>query len=213
MTLARSTVLAVLATLLTSIPVACSSRSGSTAPTSDAGDGGASKDSGHATDGNHAPDSGHSDATTDASKPETSTTPPVEAGSDAAADVLTGTPTLTSLGVTTSPDAGADAGAVTLVPTFSPATHDYYVRCAAGANALTVSMTAASGSTSSLLQPTSSPAAPSQTLAVTVVENEAIVAVATLGSSTAQYWVRCLPHDFPQLAMNAHPEAGTPTAG
>jgi hypothetical protein len=102
---------------------------------------------------------------------------------------------------------------LTLVPQFSPSIHDYYVRCAAGANALTVSMEASPGASSALTMPEHSLSKPRQTLSVSVSENQAIVATATAGEAREEYWVRCLPHDFPTLSMQAHPEAGTPTPG
>ena len=57
-------------------------------------------------------------------------------------------PHLTSLAVSGAPGS--------LVPSFSPGVYDYYVRCAAGTNALTVSMTASSGAKGSLVQPKAS---------------------------------------------------------
>jgi hypothetical protein len=103
--------------------------------------------------------------------------------------------------------------AMKLVPRFSPDTHDYYVRCAAGENALRVSMTASSGATSSLRLPTRSPSAPRETVGVSVQENQAIVATATRGEQSTEYWVRCLPPDFPELVFDRPPEAGAPTPG
>jgi hypothetical protein len=105
------------------------------------------------------------------------------------------------------------ASPVTLVPSFSPDVHDYYVRCTAGANAFTVTMTASTGAESSLLQPTTSPHAAKQTVTISVEEGQAIVALATLAPTTTQYWVRCLPHDFPQLKLVRHPEVGSTTPG
>jgi hypothetical protein len=102
---------------------------------------------------------------------------------------------------------------MTLVPQFSPTVYDYYVRCAAGTNAVTVSMTAVPGATSRLTQPTSSDSAPQQTLSLNVKENQAIVATASLGTATNEYWVRCLPHDMPELTWTPHPGAGTPSPG
>jgi hypothetical protein len=124
-----------------------------------------------------------------------------------------GDPFLTELAVTSSlapPDGSAP---LTLVPPFAPQTHDYYVRCAAGANPLTVKMTASSGAKSSLRQPTTSPSQPSQTLSLIVKENQAIVAAATNETATREYWVRCLPHDFPEIQMTTHVAAGTLTPG
>ncbi len=120
-------------------------------------------------------------------------------------------PLLTALSVSgPKTDAGASLG---LVPPFSSDVHDYYVRCSTGTNALTVSMTASAGADSLLVQPIVSASLPEQTLSLDVYENQAIVAVATSGASTTEYWVRCLPHDFPTLQMTPHPEAGTPPPG
>jgi hypothetical protein len=127
-------------------------------------------------------------------------------------DSATGTASLTMPSVT--PMVGTDATpGLTLVPPFAPDVYDYYVRCGAGTNQLTVSMTASAGATTSLTQPTPSGSAPTQTLAVSVAENQAIVAVATAGAMTTEYWVRCLPHDFPKLQMTVHPDAGTAPPG
>lgn len=135
-----------------------------------------------------------------------------DAGNEVGPSSNPGAPSLTALGVVPTVPTDASAG-LTLVPPFSPSTHDYYVRCAAGTNALTVSMSASSGAQSALSQPAASPAAATQTLAVSVTENQAIVAVVTQGTASAEYWVRCLPHDFPELAMSVHPDAGTAPAG
>ncbi len=95
-----------------------------------------------------------------------------------------------------------------LVPAFSPSVHDYVVRCAAGANALTVTATPdADDAVASVVQPIA--AASPATLSV--LENQAIVVrVATPSGAASEYWVRCLPHDFPALATSG---AGGATAG
>jgi Arylsulfotransferase (ASST) len=108
---------------------------------------------------------------------------------------------------------GDGGGPVELFPAFAPDLTDYSVYCARGTNVLTVTMRASSGAESVLLLPTKSPALPKQTLAVHVDENAAIVAAARSGSATKEYWVRCLPHDFPHLTWTPHPEAGAPTPG
>jgi hypothetical protein len=100
-----------------------------------------------------------------------------------------------------------------LTPAFSPSIHDYYVRCAQGTNALTVSMTAPSGGTIALAQPSTTAPASSGTADLDVAENQAIVINANLGTTATEYWIRCLPHDFPQLSMNHHPGAGTVVPG
>ncbi len=100
-----------------------------------------------------------------------------------------------------------------LTPAFSPSIHDYFVRCAAGPNALTVAMQAASGGTVALLQPTTTAPASSQTTDVVVTEDQAIVIGASAGGASTEYWVRCLPHDFPPLEVTPHPAAGTVIPG
>ena len=141
-------------------------------------------------------------------------------GSDASADRDAGgmpdadhhLPFLTELGVSASSPSDSSSP-IELVPSFSPSIHDYYMRCSAGTNALTVSMTASPGSSSHLLQPSPSPSAPKQTLALKVDENEAIVAAATDATATVEYWVRCLPHDFPMMRMTRHTQAGAAAPG
>jgi hypothetical protein len=121
------------------------------------------------------------------------------------------TPFLTKLRVTAKGDGSTSS---TLVPPFSPTIYDYYVRCAeATNNLLTVSMTASPGSLSLVTQPSASPSLPRQTLLLGVNANQAVVAVATDGTATQEYWVRCLPPDFPNLQMTRHPGAGTPPSG
>ena len=133
-------------------------------------------------------------------------------GSDAGRGVDGGAPSLTALEVSSGTDAGAGTP-LALVPSFSPDVHDYYVRCTGDTSALTVSMTASEGAESLLVQPNASPSAPSQTVSAAVAENEAVVAAATSGAATVEYWVRCLPHDFPQLSWTKHPGAESPTPG
>ncbi len=117
-------------------------------------------------------------------------------------------------------DAASDALAATtlslslpLVPAFSPSTHDYYVRCTAGTNAIVVSMSAAPGATVALTQPVATSPAAEATIPLTVAAGAAIVASVTTGDATEEYWVRCLPPDFPEMEMALHPDAGTPTPG
>ncbi|HEY3816147.1 MAG TPA: aryl-sulfate sulfotransferase [Polyangiaceae bacterium] len=132
-----------------------------------------------------------------------------EAASDSAADSLAA-PLLVQLSVSAGPDG---APGLALVPPFLPSIHDYYVRCAAGTNDLTVTLTASDGAEGALTQPIASPSSASQTLSVSVTENQAIVAVATESGATSDYWVRCLPHDFPKLTMTTHADAGAAPAG
>ncbi len=101
----------------------------------------------------------------------------------------------------------------TLTPAFSPCIHDYAIRCSAGKNDLSVTMTAAAGATSLLVKPTVSASLPEQTVTMTLYENDAVVAAASNGTSTTEYWIRCLPHDFPPLAWTTHAKEGTPPPG
>jgi len=129
---------------------------------------------------------------------------PFGASGDAANVSDGGTPSLTSLFV--SP--------VALTPAFSPDIHDYYVRCAAGTNRLTVTASAASGATVAVVQPgTSGSAASTLAAQVDVVASQAMVVRAASGPNTTDYWVRCLPHLFPKLQMNSHPSAGAVSPG
>jgi len=128
---------------------------------------------------------------------------------DASDSSVPGPPLLTLLDVSAS-DA---APPVALVPAFSSAIHDYYVRCPAAENTLLVTMKASPGSNAVLTAPVHSGASPSQSVWVHVAEDQAIVATAVRGTATTEYWVRCLPSDFPTLQWDAHPEAGTPTPG
>jgi Arylsulfotransferase (ASST) len=105
---------------------------------------------------------------------------------------------------------GAASG---ITPAFSPGILDYYVACAAGTSSLTVTMTASRGALASITGPTMSPAKSSQTVVVDVDEGGAIVAAASAGMQTTAYWIRCLPHDFPALAMSTYPDSGTPPPG
>ena len=93
-------------------------------------------------------------------------------------------------------------------PSFTADQHDYAVRCVAGANSLTVRATAALGATVSIApagQP--APPRPAQDAAATSTfgENGAVVVRAGPADGPAEeYWIRCLPHDFPPLLVSAN---------
>jgi hypothetical protein len=84
-----------------------------------------------------------------------------------------------------------DVTPLALTPAFAPSVYDYYVTCSAGTNALTLSVTYTGESLSA---------------SVSVLENQAIVV-------DGQYWIRCLPHDFPTMTVTQHPSVGSPTPG
>jgi Arylsulfotransferase (ASST) len=134
-----------------------------------------------------------------------------DGGVDASVDCREGgPPTLVDLRFRLVTDASTP---LTLVPPFSSKVFDYYVRCVGMTNAIEVSMTASACAESSLTEPTKSRSLPRQTVSANVTVNQAIVAQAADGTSSTQYWVRCLPPDFPAIHLDAHPEAGTPVPG
>lgn len=101
----------------------------------------------------------------------------------------------------------------TLSPAFSPSTNDYTLRCASGTNSVSVSAAAVPGGSVALRAPITTAPAPSLNAPLTLHENDAVVVVATdAAGGTAEYWVRCLPHDFPAVTVT-HPSGGTPTPG
>ncbi|HEY1957041.1 MAG TPA: aryl-sulfate sulfotransferase [Polyangiaceae bacterium] len=102
-------------------------------------------------------------------------------GPDAGPDVEAGTGDVLSIGVPP----------FTLVPVFSPMTHDYYVRCAAGDNPATLVVDTTNGET---LTP------------VDLVPDQALTVA-------NQYWIRCLPPDFPVLFATGSLDGGAPTPG
>jgi hypothetical protein len=96
-----------------------------------------------------------------------------------------------------------------LTPTFVPTTQDYTVRCGTGDNTVTISLTAASGEIQAEGESGSTLA-----LTHTLRDNEAVVFDAPDPSNPAgqtQYWVRCLPPDFPDITVTRG--ANPPGAG
>ncbi len=103
---------------------------------------------------------------------------------------------------------------LTLRPDFSPSIYDYAVVCSPGTNALTLDMTAIAGGAVSLSGPVTTSWAPSASVPVSLTENQAAVVLAQDATGfTQQYWIRCLPHDFPLVVPSRHPAAGNPTPG
>jgi hypothetical protein len=112
------------------------------------------------------------------------------------------------------PVASLNISGLTLSPAFSPAIHDYVLWCAAGPNSVTLSMTAEAGGTVRVIAPFQTQPRPSRTLPLTLTGNQAVVVEgADAGGATAQYWIRCLPSDFPAITATPHPAAGEPTPG
>jgi hypothetical protein len=98
-------------------------------------------------------------------------------------------------------------------PAFSPDIHDYAIRCLAGSNAITVTATAAAGATVTLSEPDAGAGGATVSADLSLDENDAVMLVASGGGTNTEYWVRCLPHDFPTIAVTTHPDAGAPTPG
>ncbi len=115
---------------------------------------------------------------------------------------------LTDLSVTST-----NSHAVTLTPKFSPDIRDYFVRCTSATNEFEVTITAADGAEAQLTRPVTSPLRATQKVTVTPNEGDAIVAVVTEGLARGEYWVRCLPHEFPHLIWSRHEAAGSPPPG
>jgi len=112
------------------------------------------------------------------------------------------------------PLASLSVSPLTLFPSFSSSTFDYALRCAAGTNAVTINTTAVAGGSVRLIWPISTAPSPSQSNPVNLTENSgAIVEATNAQGQSAQYWIRCLPHDFPTINATRHPAAGAPTPG
>jgi Arylsulfotransferase (ASST) len=119
----------------------------------------------------------------------------------AAADAPAG-PSWVSVVVGGSPIAAVSTAPMSLTPAFSTQTHDYVLRCAAGVNDVSFTVSAASGQMVEI----GTHWGPSLSISVPLVEGQAAV----LQDSTGQYWIRCLPHDFPALTVS---RPGNPTPG
>lgn len=107
------------------------------------------------------------------------------------------------------------AGApVQLSPSFSSEIYDYAVVCAPGKNTFSLSLATDLDRTVSITAPIPAVISGVQSLTVELVEDQAVViAASTADGGPTQYWLRCLPHDFPVLSVTAHPDAGRTTPG
>jgi hypothetical protein len=111
------------------------------------------------------------------------------------------------------PMAALSVSPLTLSPAFSASTFDYVVQCASGTNDVTIEASAVPGGSVQLTAPTSTQPADSMTEPVQLVENQAVVIRGTDAQGrAAEYWIRCLPHDFPQITVD-RPSPGGPTPG
>ena len=107
------------------------------------------------------------------------------------------------------------AAPLSLTPAFSPSTTDYALRCSAGTNRVTFGFTGSGGPiTVGTNQQASVVSGDVVNLSLNLVPNQAVVIYAPnpAGASLGQteYWVRCLPPDFPALQVN---KAGSSSEG
>ena len=97
---------------------------------------------------------------------------------------------------------------------FAGDAHDYTVHCLAGTNTMTIHAVGAPGTAVSIAPSSASaPSSSSRIVDATLAlhEDEAfIVRAAVAGAAPEEYWVRCLPHDFPpiQVARTDAPSPG-----
>jgi hypothetical protein len=124
-----------------------------------------------------------------------------DGGGDAAVDLVTadgGAPGPELLGLAVAPGP--------LQPAFAPHVYDYAVACSAATNAWSVTATARPG-TRVTVQGAPSNGAPVEQA---VAANEAVVVRVEAASASAEYWIRCLPPDFPAIVAT---KAGPTTPG
>jgi len=95
-------------------------------------------------------------------------------------------------------------------PTFAQTTTDYVLRCQSGINTIQMTLSAASRGTITV----GGRSGRSVTVQESLVENQALIVSAPDPNSTSatpvSYWIRCLPHDFPQLSVT---KPGNPPPG
>jgi hypothetical protein len=123
---------------------------------------------------------------------------------DAQAKVFPGAATIKVEG----PLANIESAPLTLTPEFSPNITDYVLRCQSGTNAVRLTLTAAVGRHVNVRGKVQ----PSVNVQENLVENQALIIFShgpqnPLGT---QYWIRCLPHDFPTLTVS---KPGAPPPG
>ncbi len=106
---------------------------------------------------------------------------------------------------------------LSLTPSFDPAITDYVLRCQSGQNTIQLTFSAVLGGTINLERGRGH----TVTIQQTLVENQALIVSANRPHNedakdvggpphSLQYWIRCLPHDFPQLNVT---KTGNPPPG
>jgi hypothetical protein len=114
---------------------------------------------------------------------------------------LTAHATVSSLTVSAqgAPISSIATSALALTPTFAPDITDYVLRCVAGTNNVQVTLASSPGK-----MWINGVFSSNFVLNEALLENQALV-IKWHGPSSPtpiQYWIRCLPHDFPQLAVS-----------
>jgi hypothetical protein len=105
---------------------------------------------------------------------------------------------------------GITSSPLVLSPAFDPSITDYVWRCQSGTNTIQLTLTATSGGRITV----GGTSGATVVLTKTLIENQALIISAPdpnqPGGTPDQYWIRCLPHDFPQLMVT---KPGTPPPG
>ncbi len=87
-----------------------------------------------------------------------------------------------------------------LTPEFSPDVHDYAIACSAGLNPLTFAAAAAPGAVATFRAPLAREVGDGTPAFAMIPEDSAVVIDVQGGEgATSEYWIRCLPADFPVL--------------
>jgi hypothetical protein len=100
-----------------------------------------------------------------------------------------------------------------LTPAFSSSVHDYVVRCGVGDNPLSFELQVTQGGKLTIATPDAILSDAPGSVALTLSEDDPVSFHVTTRGADEQYWVRCLPHDFPQISFTPHPENGAPKPG
>ena len=127
---------------------------------------------------------------------------PPEAHAGGSVDALT-------VPVTGAPLSSITSSPLPISPTFAPTTTDYVVRCESGINSIQLTLAGASGGSITIAGRRGG----SVTVEESLMENQAVIISAPDYDATKppiRYWIRCLPHDFPQLSVT---KPGTVPAG
>lgn len=98
---------------------------------------------------------------------------------------------------------------LSLSPAYSPVITDYVLRCQPGSNTIQLTLNARPGGAITVGGVTGR----TVTLSESLIENQALIIAAPHPNNAAQsiqYWVRCLPHDFPSLSVT---DSDNPPAG